>query len=210
MAGALGVSQSTVGNYARHGHMPMHTVEAAREWCARLPARKKQRPAVVYAKNNNGQTPAIAANPKPAPIAIDTASVDGTHERLSGTILRLRQLEMATIAALERANSQDPTSYEAGLYRMSHLITMRARYDFESKLLKVEAAREKFIDIDRVHLMIEGAIAGAVQVLRRLPEIGRDAAERRRFEEFAAAVLKEFEFTRKNSSIRVSNVASSR
>jgi hypothetical protein len=66
-------------------------------------------------------------------------------------------------------------------------------YHFEAKLLKHNEARRKLIDVNRVRATISGSIAAGVAVLHRLAELGRDPAERRRLEEFAAAVIAEFE-----------------
>ena len=76
---------------------------------------------------------------------------------------------------------------------MGHLITIRVLYDFEAKLIKIKAARQKVVDIDRVERMIAGSFRAGAAVMARLPELGRDPEERRRLEEFMKNALKEFE-----------------
>jgi hypothetical protein len=101
--------------------------------------------------------------------------------------------EVAEKVAQSQIEERCKELHETALYRRQHLESVRVLYDFEAKLIKTDAAREKLVDIDRLNAMIAGAIAGGLAVMRRLPELGRDPEERRRLEEFGAGAIKEFE-----------------
>jgi len=181
MARALDVSHGTVGNYARRG-MPLDAIEAARAWVGRLPPRRRLRCGATNGTGGtNGTTPASA---------IDTAGVDLAGETLESGIPRLRRLEIATAAALDRARAADK-AFEAASLRKQHLDALRGLYEAETKLIKIDQARGKLASIDRTLMMIDAAFKPAVQVLRRLPELGRDAEEKQRLEAFMNAVLNE-------------------
>jgi hypothetical protein len=199
LAQVLGCSYGTVVNRVRAG-MPPHDTAAARAWCANLPARKKFKRRIPEAgRHVNGDAPANGHPSKRRDVttfaAIDTSGIDIAGETLASTIPRLRSIERAIHDALTRSINKDPCTYEAGLLRLEHLKSIRALYDYEAKLIRIDAAREKLISIDRVHSMISGALRVGAAVMGRLPELGVDEDDRRRLEEFATAVLKEFEFS---------------
>jgi hypothetical protein len=170
LAEALNCSVGSVINYKREG-MPIGSVELAERWLAcRLTARRKP----------------IAANVN----KVFAQEVDVDGESLAHGIPRLRKVEKATSEALERALAADRIM-ESVLLRREHVTALRALYDAEAKLLKINQARGKLVSTDRALGMINEAIQSAVQVLRRLPELGRDQAERQRLEAFMNAVLNE-------------------
>ena len=75
-------------------------------------------------------------------------------------------------------------------------------YDCQAKLIKIEAAREKLVSLDRLDAMIAGGIAGAIAIMKRLPQLGRNPKERRRLSEFAEAAIREFESGRSKLTTR--------
>ena len=68
---------------------------------------------------------------------------------------------------------------------------IKAIYDAESKLIKIDEARGRLISVDRALSMINEAMQSAILVLRRLPEMGRTPEERARLEAFMNGVLAE-------------------
>jgi hypothetical protein len=195
LAKVLDRSVGTISNWARAG-MPRHDTAAAKAWAADRLRRKKQKrriPSLSSSRKPGGYVNGQASGNGQAPaIAINT-NIDVKHETLAATIPRLRRLEKATHDALMRSTAAAPASYETALYRRQHLESVRVLYDCQAKLIKIEAAREKLASIDRTLMMIDVALNAGIAVMRRLPELGRDSAERKRLEEFAKTAVREFE-----------------
>jgi len=120
----------------------------------------------------------------------DEAPVDFSGEGLEGTVERLREMERALAEAGARAFKEGKVA-EATILRREHVAVIKAIYDAESKLIKIDEARGRLISVDRALSMINEAMQSAILVLRRLPEMGRTPEERARLEAFMNGVLAE-------------------
>ena len=124
-------------------------------------------------------------------IAMHEAASEGDElEDLGATLVRLRHVERTTAAALEDLLRAGKVAEVAAL-RREHVAVIKAIYDAESKRIKIDEARGKLISVDRALSMISEALAAPIILLRRLPELGHDEAERKRLEVFLNAVLNE-------------------
>jgi hypothetical protein len=56
----------------------------------------------------------------------------------------------------------------------------------------VQSERLELINVERALAMVDGSFESGLQALRRLPELGRDDAERARLEACLNVVLEEF------------------
>ena len=179
LARKLGLGASQTSQLLRRG-MPRDP-EAAREWRARC-VRPRARP--------------VRATAPPSLVASATSTfwpgalIELGGEELEDTIPRLRRLEKNLAVAAERAFREGRTP-EAISLRREHVTAIKALYDAESKLIKINEARGRLISVDRAFAMINEAMQSAILVLRRLPEMGRDPDERRRLEAFMNGVLVE-------------------
>jgi hypothetical protein len=95
----------------------------------------------------------------------------------------LRKGQKATAEALERALAGDRIM-ESVMLRREHLTALKALYDAEAKPIKIHEARGKLVSIDRALGMINDALQEAILVLRRLPDLGRDAVEKAKLRRF--------------------------
>ena len=168
-ASELGVSTGTVANLRREG-MPGDLAEAKR-W--------------LELRNANKRRQRFLHRDDVAPAAGEVEA-----EGLEGTVTRLRGLERDLANAASRAfkAGQIPESITL---RREHVAAIKAIYDAESKLIKINETRGRLVSVDRALNLINDAMQSAILVLRRLPELGRDPEERRRLEAFLNGVLAE-------------------
>jgi hypothetical protein len=75
--------------------------------------------------------------------------------------------------------------------RREHVAAIKALYDAESKLIKINEARGRLITVDRALGMINDAMQSAILLLRQLPHLARDPQEKQKLEAFLTAVLSE-------------------
>jgi hypothetical protein len=164
LARGLGVSPSLIVRLLGRG-MPRE-LEAAKEWRARS----------IRARETPEHRPEVV--------------VEMGGEDLEEMVTHLRQMERALAQAAQRAYKENRVP-ESIILRREHVQAIKAIYDAEAKLIKINEARAKLISVDRALSMINEAVQAAILVLRRLPEMGRDADERRRLEAFMNGVLAE-------------------
>jgi hypothetical protein len=165
LATELGVSVGTVMNLKRDG-MPTELAEAKAWYALRATNRRAFK----------------------TPGAVDPNEIEA--DALENSLPRIRRLEKAVALAAERAFKEGNVA-EAISLRREHVGAIKTLYEAESKLIKINEARGKLISVDRALSLINEALQSAILVLRRLPEMGRDADERRRLEAFMNGVLAE-------------------
>ena len=73
--------------------------------------------------------------------------------------------------------------------RQQHGQLLRSLFDAEAKLMKLAEQRGELVSVDRAVAMVYAAMSEAVILLRRLPDLGRDEAEKARLTAFMSAVL---------------------
>jgi len=170
LARELGISPTRVAQLMRKG-MPSGSVEEAKSWrmtYVGLPTTAKSNVVAIH----------------------DVVSDQDDLEDLGATLQRLRHVERTTSQALEGLIRQGKVT-EASVLRREHVGVIKALYDAESKLIKINEARGRLISVDRALSLINDAMQSAILVLRRLPEMGRDPDERHRLEAFMNGVLTE-------------------
>jgi hypothetical protein len=165
LAAALGVSNGSVVNWKRQG-MP-DGIEEARAW-------------VKHRGRRRGDPPAATV-----PIEVPAGEYN-----LADTVPRLRMLEENIAKASAQAYREGKLS-EAISLRREHVSAIRAVYEAESKLVKIQEMRGKLIPVEKALAIVNNAIQSGIVVLRRLPELGKTPEERRRLEAFLNAVLTE-------------------
>jgi hypothetical protein len=119
---------------------------------------------------------------------VDLYATEVGAEQLEDTIPRLRRLEKATAIALEKALKENNVVAAVAL-RREHCTALRTLDGAEEKLIRINVSRDKLIKVDAALSMIDSALKESVLLLRRLPELGRDPAEKQRLEAFLAAIL---------------------
>jgi hypothetical protein len=175
LARELELSRSMVGKLTQRG-MPTTSAQEAREWRIRcLRVRKKH-------------DTAVSPDSPPAWAPVQVAELG--PEQLEDTIPRLRALEKSLALAAERAFKVDKIA-EAISLRREHVAAIKALYDAESKLIKINETRGRLISVDRALNMINEAMRSSILLLRRLPDLARTPEERGRLEAFLNAVLNE-------------------
>lgn len=165
----LNISVGSAYNLRKRG-MPAD-IEEAKKWCA---LRKEKR----------GSLTVFTA------AGIDLANTDIENETLEDTIKRLRRLEKATANALELALKKHQIP-ESVVLRREHITALRALYDSEVRLIKIGEARGQLIRVERALNLINECLQSGILVLRRLPELARDAEQRQALEAFMNGVLSE-------------------
>jgi hypothetical protein len=78
---------------------------------------------------------------------------------------------------------------EAQALRREHASMIKSLFDASAKLLKLEEARGKLVTLDRALAMISEALSEPVILLRQLPSLGRDEAERSKLQAFLNGIL---------------------
>lgn len=169
LASGLGVSPATVMNLKREG-MP-GDLAGARAWYAQRGDRRKVK-GPTAAERGTGDL------------------VDLSDEGLSGTIVRLKQVERAIAKSIVQAHKDGRIADGINL-RREHVAAIKAIYEAEAKSIKINEARGRLISVDRALNLINDAMQSAILVLRRLPELGRTPEERARLEAFLNGVLAE-------------------
>jgi hypothetical protein len=80
---------------------------------------------------------------------------------------------------------------EAVSLRREHVAAIKALYDAESKLIRINEAHGRLISVDHALSMINEAMLSAIIVLRPLPERARNPGERTRLQALMNGVLAE-------------------
>jgi len=104
----------------------------------------------------------------------DEAPVDFSGEGLEGTVERLREMERALAEAGARAFKEGKVA-EATILRREHVAVIKAIYDAESKLIKIDEARGRLISVDRALSMINEALQSAIFGFASVAGNGADA-----------------------------------
>jgi hypothetical protein len=169
LAKDLGISPTRVAQLAKKG-MPTRSLAEAQSWRTQY-----IRPPTT-AKSNV--------------VALYEVAGGIDDDDLSSTLQRLRHVERSTATALEGLLRAGKIA-EAAALRREHVAVIKAIYDAEIKSIKIAEIRGQLISVDRALAMINEAMQSAILVLRRLPEMGRDPAERARLEAFMNGVLAE-------------------
>jgi hypothetical protein len=169
LARQLGISPTRVAQLVKKG-MPTATLEEARRWRMQYIAPPTTAKSNVVAMHEAG------------------AAIGSENGDLSATLQRLRHVERSTSAALERLIREGKIA-EAAVLRREHVATVKALFDAESKSIKIGESRGRLISADRAPAMTSEAIAEPIIMLRQLPSMARDDAERAKFEAIVAGIL---------------------
>jgi hypothetical protein len=168
LAKALGISPTRVTQLMRKG-MPTESVEAAQAWrttYVTAPTTAKSNVVAMHEAVNDGDVP----------------------EDLGATLERLRHVERATSQALERLLREGKVA-EAAVLRGEHVATVKALFDAEAKAIRIAETRGKLITLDRALAMISESLSEPLIILRQLPRLAKDEAERARLQAFLNGVL---------------------
>jgi len=168
LAAGLGISPTRVVQLRKKG-MPTDSVESARAWRLTYVA------APTTAKSN-----VVALH--------EAVSAEAGHEDFEATLSRLRHTERCTSQALERLLREGKVAEIAAL-RREHVGVVKALFDAETKAIRIAETRGKLITLDRALSMISEAFTEPLILLRQLPDLGRDTAERARLQTFVNGVL---------------------
>jgi hypothetical protein len=165
---------------------------------------------VAEAQDRVRITPKVVAFDYANPPAGDGAEEE-EKEDLAACIRRLRRLEATCAQSLERMLREGRVS-EAQALRREHASIIKSLFDASSKLLKLEEARGKLVSLDTALSMISESLSEPVILLRQLPSVARDSAERDRLQSIVYGILdamkegarRGLERTARESSMRAS------
>ena len=192
----LGISASLVSRLVRKG-MPLEE-EEARAWRLRF-VRSRRREEFHRPAANVAPEPRVPEETQKG-AAANTAPESGVKKivefeedssvpgGLEATLERLRRLERSAAVTLQRALKAGQIP-EAIAMRQQHGQLLRSLFDAEAKLMKLAEQRGELVSVDRAVSMVYAAMSEAVILLRRLPDLGRDEAEKARLTAFMSAVL---------------------
>lgn len=165
LAKDLGISPTRVAQLAKKG-MPTTTVGEAAAW------RTQYVQLPTTAKSN----------------VVAMHEFVGDDGDLSGTLQRLRHVERSTSAALEGLLKQGKVA-EAAALRREHVAIVKALFDAETKAIKIAETRGRLITVDRALAMVNEAVAEPLIMLRQLPNLAKDDAERAKFDAIVNGIL---------------------
>ena len=171
LAKDLGISPTRVAQLMRKG-MPTESAEAARAW------RMTYVVAPTTAKSN-----VVAMHD----VECNNDKGDGLED-LGAPLERLRRVERAMSRALEELLRQGKVA-EAAVLRREHVATVKALFDAEIKAIKIAETRGKLVSLDTALSMISESLSEPIIMLRQLPSLGRDEAERAKLEAFLSGIL---------------------
>lgn len=172
LARDLGISPTRVVQLAKKG-MPTDSPESAAQW------RTQYITPPTTAKSN------VVAMHEVSHVRSFSAEDDGD---LTGTLQRLRHVERSTSAALERLLKEGKVA-EAAALRREHVATVKALFDAETKSIKIAETRGRLISVDRALSMVNEAVAEPLIMLRQLPSLAKDDADRARFNAIVNGIL---------------------
>jgi hypothetical protein len=187
LARQLSMDRRLVARYVKRG-MPRESAAAAREWWLRNVHSRRRRPKLSEVQNQETADSEVPAEPRDVASLPGGASESGTAGGMDGAIERLRWLERMTAEALGRA-LQEGRIGEASVLRRDHVASLKALYVGEAQLLRHDLAKGKLVSVKLALEMIEGALREVALLIRQLPSLGRDEAERQRLDTFTRGLL---------------------
>jgi len=78
---------------------------------------------------------------------------------------------------------------EAAVLRREHVATVKALFDAETKAIRIAETRGRLITVDRALSMISEALVEPIIMVRQLPSLARDSAERDRLQAIVNGIL---------------------
>jgi hypothetical protein len=183
LAKALGLDRRLVAKYVKRG-MPRDPTGAS-QW----------RLQYIRTRRRDGKRPhmSTSANPRDR-IERETTIVefedpiDSVPGGLDATLERLRRLERSAALTLQRLLKEGRVG-EAASVRAQHASVLKSLFDAEVKVMKLAEQRGELVKLERAVGMITTAMSEAVVLLRQLPSLGRDEAEKQKLTVFMTAVL---------------------